>query len=151
MKAIKITNTHWLQQLAPQIEEYAKKVKVPGLYGVNLATHFHGVIQFGGEMSEFWVAFGDDNGPVAFASWAVMGPPFIGAVILDHGYRWGDSKDATSLLAKEFVNFGARKNATIYHTKAINKTVARRDKQLLKAQGVEFVETSAVYMTGKKQ
>lgn len=149
MEALKITNTHWLPTLAQRIEEYVKRVNILGIYGSSLTTYFHSVIQFGAEQNEFWVVFDDEN-PVAFGCFSVLGVPYIGSVLFEHAYSWADSKEAFSLLLEEFKNFGIKHKATVWHAQCRNETLLKYFLKVGKRIGLDVNEGRQFNITGKR-
>ena len=119
MKIIKITNVHWLPRLGTRIAELANRLDTKTIQPESLYVHFANMVQFGGENSEFWAVM-ENNEPIAFASWFVMGHPHVGAINMDYIYNWSRKKDAVRLLVDEWIEYGKRKRAKYYYGTAIN-------------------------------
>ena len=124
MPATKITNPLWLGVIAPNINDFVKKVTLEGITYESLYSYFAATIQFGGESAEFWVAMKDGK-PVAFAHWYVMGLPHIGKTMCDYAYSWSKNKEDMTSLIKEWINFGLRKKAPIYSGIVVNESFYR--------------------------
>ena len=127
MKCLKITNTHWLNTVVPQIQDYCKIVNSPAIYPQTLATSLHESIQFGGEASEVWAAFETEE-PVAFARFFVMPLPHIGTTCCDCFYSWDKGKKSRELLLDVLMSFTKKNRATyvifnFYNGKSIYKSV----------------------------
>lgn len=150
MKALKITNPLWLGQLGPKIESFVKKIKVAGITYESLYAYFVQSIQYGGEMSEFWVVF--DNGqPVAFAHWLVRGLPHIGKVYCDFIYSWTKQKEPASLLLDEFINFGKKHRAPIYEGDATSEVTFRVFRKIAHTKGYDLEKSNHVNFVGRKR
>lgn len=122
MKCIKITNTHWLNTIAPQIQEYCKIVKSPAIYAQTMATSLHQSIQFGADASEVWAVF-EENEPIAFARFFVMPLPYVGAVSCDCFHTWTDNREAIKELMSELVSFAKRHKATYIYSTLYSKKI----------------------------
>ena len=105
MKAIKITNPLYIGALGEHIQKYVKRVAPVGITYESLFTYFTQVVQFGGVMSEFYVCFDDENQPAGFASYAVLGLPYISTALFEHFYVWSKDKTTASVLLEEYCNF----------------------------------------------
>lgn len=150
MKAIKITNTLWLNTIADKIDEFTRKTKVPGIFPQTLATYFHNTIQFGGDKAEFWVVFDDEKNPVAFSHWFVRGLPHISKTYIDFIYSWIDDREAVMLLVEQLENFTLRNRATIIEGDTINKKLLNHFKTIALKFGWEAKESGIVNFTAKK-
>jgi len=149
MKVIKITNALWLSQIAPKINDFNKKLKVPGLTYEGLLTYYQQSVQFGGEMLEFWVVF-DGVAPVAFAHWMAKAIPYTGTVYLDAIYNWTKQSEPVKLLAKEFHDFGVNRNALIYEANVINDRIFRIFRKYVAKYGIAMEKTTSIQVIGRR-
>ncbi len=128
MKAIKITNPLWLGAVAPRVETYVKKLNLPGTTYETYYAYYTTIIQYGGDASELWIAFNEEEPPeaIGYACWFVKGLPFIGTVQLESIHVWDNKyKGAFNLLMGELIEFSKRMRAPILEADCRNEGVVR--------------------------
>ncbi len=154
IKTQKINNAVYIGVIAPLIEKFFNRINKTGiLHGISyetLYTYFTRIAQYGGNASEFWVAF-EDNKPVGFASWRVMDVPHYGKVYCDYMFSLSNNKAVATELTKEYVNFGTKHKASFYMWDAINPTVAKVLKGIANRGGLEVKDTLVVNMIASKK
>ena len=152
MKLLKITNPLWLGQIAPRIKDFFDRTKEPGLTYESRFTFLANSVQFGKEQSEFTVVF-ENNQPIAFAHWCVLGLPFIGTVLFESLHNWSKKREPINLLIKEFINFGKKHNATVYRYEACNEKVAGIIERYVTDLGSEVSTSDSVrlFISTKKE
>jgi hypothetical protein len=154
MQIFKLTNPLYIGEIAPLIQAFYDHVKRTSKYeGISyesLYTYLVQAIQFGGEISEVWVAIDDENKPIAFAKWHVCGPPHYGKVYVEFLYSKVKDKKVSVELIKEFVKFGEKHRAPYYSYDAVNPAVAKRLMAISEEVGVPCHETGVVNFVGRK-
>lgn len=154
LKSVKITNPLYIGQIAQHVQAYHKRTKPVGVTYETLYSYFANIVQFGGNMSEFHVAFEADENermtPYGFAMWAVMGPPNISKVHCGHLYSWGKSSAVARALVSEFFEFGKRHNALLYDATAINKNAYDLFKRICNRFGYEVLENERINFCVRK-
>lgn len=151
LKALKINNAAWFPQIAVHIETFCKRAHVDGIQPGNLQTYFAQIAQgwYGKETAEFWMVFEDEK-PIAFASWQVLGLPHIAKVYCFCVHSWTKNKQAVDLLADEWINFGKRWNARWWSADLVNKVVMRLVEAKMKERGFEAKESGLTNVTYRK-
>lgn len=149
MKAIKANNPLYIGQLAKRIQEYHRRIAIPGITYETLYSYFTGVIQHGREAAEFWMVL-DDADPLGFAVFTVMPIPYIGTVHFDHIYVWGKEKGTSGLLVDEFVKFSERHNAVLGDITARNKATYRLFKRMVEKKGFAVVDNESVNFIARR-
>lgn len=150
MKAVKITNALWLGSIGPHINDFSKKVVIPGITYESLFGYFTATVQFGGDMAEFWVII-DEEKPTAFAHWFVRGLPAIGKVFCDWIYSWTKDSNAVSLLLDEYEKFGLRHRAVLFEGEAIDEVVFRAFRKACTKKGYTLTRSNRINFTARKQ
>jgi len=150
MKVIKITNPLWLGQIGPKLDAFVKKISVQGIGYESFYSYIVNAIQFGGNLSEFWVAM-DKNKPVAFAHWLVRGLPHVGTVYCDFIHSWTKDQKAISLLLDEFARFGEKNHAPLYEGDTINETIYRLFRKLVGEKGYDIEKSGVINFIGRKR
>ncbi len=140
MKAVKITNPHYIQYAAPEIKKYVEKIKQDGITYESFITFLQQTAQFGGEISQLWMVV-KDNIPVAFMQMNLSGPPYVGTCSLNHICSWAKDKQAVDLLIGEYLNFGARHNCTFLLGYAVNSKLFKYYKTKAEGVGYEYKST----------
>ena len=158
MKAIKIISPLYVGEIAPLILKFYNRVSTgteyQGITYESLYTSFANIVQFGGrpdplpDVQEFWVVF-EDNEPVAFATWRVLGLPHIGKTYCDFMFNSIRNRKAVIELCKEWIEFGKRHRAPLFAFDAINEKVAEHLVSVGKQLGVEFVNTGVTNFIGR--
>lgn len=151
MKTLKIDNPRWFAlYMTPHIKRYSDKVNIPGITYESLVTSIAQVIQFGGDRSEFWTAFDDDDKPVGFAVWSVMQLPYIGTVFLHHLHAWDKGKFGISkALVAEFIEFAKRSKCTLFRGDALNEAAYRLFSSIADKNGGELIKLDTIPFTGR--
>lgn len=147
---IKVTNPLWMESLAPFVKKYHDKIKHQGLTYESLMDYLTKMVQFGGELSEFWVAF-KNKVPVGFCLWFVMGAPLIGVTHCDQIYVWDDDDRISKLFMEKFIEFSVSKRAPILHALLVNKKVADHFTAVGDSVGVVVEETQRVELVGRRK
>ena len=150
LRAIKINNPLWIGNIAAMIQKYVDILKVPSITYETLYTYFVNIAQYGGDNSEFWVVFSDDE-PIAFGCWFVRGLPHRGATFFDHIYSWNRMSDPVGLLCDEYIKFSDRHNCPIYEGVAINEVVWKVHKRNADKKNVNIEKTGQVFFQGRKR
>ena len=150
MKAIKITNPVWLGEVAPKINDYTDKVKVQGIDYVSMFQYFRNVVQFGGDMAEFWVVM-DGGKPVAFSSWSVRQLPYVASALMENAYKWVRDHKPVELLTEEFFNFALKHRCTTYYARCNNKYIAKLLDNISQKNKLTFDSTGAIECIMKKE
>jgi len=145
-KLVKVTQPLWLGNIGPKIEEFRKETNIPGMAYESLFTYLTNSIQFGKQLSEFWVVFDGDK-VVAFAHWLVRGLPYVGTVLLDVLKSWSKSSEPVNLLMAEYGRFSKRSRAVVSSAVAIDEKRYRRFKIGANKQGWEAIKTGEVNFT----
>ena len=142
LKAVKINNAAWFPEIAEHIERFCQRAHVDGIQPGNLQTYFAQIAQgwYGKDTTEFWMVFEDEK-PIAFASWQVLGLPHIAKVSCFAMHSWTKNKQAVNLLVEEYIRFGERWNARWWSVEFINKTMMRLFMVRAKKIGMEGKET----------
>jgi hypothetical protein len=143
LKAQKINNAAWIPILAPHIEKFCKRAHVDGIQPGNFQTYLAQIAQFGGDRAEFWVVFEDDE-PVAFAEWEVLGLPHIAKVYCLACNSWTKDKTAVDLLTDEFVKFGQRHRAVWWSADFVGKGNVRLFERKMKQRGFQMLESNVI-------
>jgi hypothetical protein len=149
LKLVRINNPLFLGNIGPEIKDFMEKIAVPGITYEGLYAYFAQSVQFGGDKSEFWVAFEGEK-PLAFAHCVVRGFPHVGKVYLDFIYNWSDNKEVVHLLLEKYIEFGKRHRALLYEADCINETIFRLFKQSADKFGFDFNKTGHINCIGKK-
>ena len=148
MKATKINNAEWMATapvIAEHVERFCNKIKVKGLHGPNLFAYLSQIAQFGGDMQEFWIVFNDNNEPIAFSAWQVMGLPMVAKVYMPFLHSWErPGGNAAKMLLDEYIKFGIKHNAVWYsfdpisekHYEVLERTLLKTYNQKLQRTGV---------------
>jgi hypothetical protein len=146
MEAAKVTSAEWLMNnMGEHIDDFAKKIGVPGLHGPSLFAHFAWVAQYGGDANEFWIALDDKNKPIAFANWLALALPHVSKVYMPFLHAWENKTEAPRLLIDKFLEFGDRNNATWFMWEPISEkhlTVLERE---LKRVGQKLMKTGTIH------
>jgi len=150
VKALKITNPLYLGQIAPLIDKFNKKIKIPGITYESLYTYFAQNIQLGGDRAEFWVVYEDEK-VVGFGSWVFRGLPHIGKVCCDFLYSPNRKREPVELLINEFEKFGLHHKAPLYEAYAINEELFRVHRLAATRKGYEVTRLKTVNFLGRKQ
>jgi len=152
MKALKITSPLYVGEIAPLILKFYNRVSTgteyQGITYESLYASFAQIVQFGGNVSELWVVF-DENEPVAFATWRVLGLPHIGKTYCDFMFNSIRNRKAVIELCKEWMEFGKKHRSPLYAFDAINEKVAEHLVSVGKQLGVEFVNTGVTNFIGR--
>lgn len=146
---IKITNPLWMESLAPFIKEYYERVKHPGLTYESLFDYMVKMVQFGGDLSEFWVAFKEKE-PVGFCLWFVMGTPAIGVSHCDQIHVWDEDERIAQMFIEKFVEFSVSRRTPIIHGLLVNQKVADHFKAMGEKLGLKVEETGRIEMVGRR-
>ena len=146
---LKITNPLWMESLAPFVKSYYERIKHPGITYEGIMDYLTKMVQFGGELSEFWCAFKDKE-PVGFCLWFVMGPPVIGVSHCDQIHVWDDDERISVMLIEKFLEFATAKRTPIIHGLLVNQQVADHFKKIGEKLGLTVEETGRVEMTGRR-
>jgi hypothetical protein len=149
IKLVKITNPMWMQILGPRISEYCERLKVPCVTYESMMSYLTNVVQFGGDTSEFWVAFENDN-PVGFCLWCVLGFPYIGVVHCDQVYTWGENKEISRSLFGKFLEFAEKNRAPYIHGLMINKKVSDHFISIGEPNGISPIVTERIDLFGRR-
>ena len=149
MKAVKITNAEWLPTVGQHFDDYCKKIKIMGMHSPNFYAYCARVVQFGGNLSEFWMVF-DGEIPVAFAMWNVMDLPHSSKVFCGAIYSWAKDRAATETLIDEYIKFGQKHNAVWYSGSAHSKGVVRLFNSIFKKKGFDVMESKAIHVVWRK-
>ena len=150
MKAVKISNAAWLPQIGEHIQNFCNKINIDGIYAPNLFAFFSNAIQFGGNVSEFWVSFDEDNKPWAFAHWTVSPPPHVATVYMGFLHSWSKDKKAARILLDEYLKFGKRSNAVFYLYSPISKAHLRYLTSVLEKRGYTVKDTGVMNIISRK-
>lgn len=143
LKALKINSGAYLPELAFHIETFCKRAHVEGIHASNLQTYLAQVAQTGGNSAEFWVVF-EDNKPVAFACWQVLGLPHISKVYCFCVYSWTKDQKAADLLADEWIKFGQRWNAIWWSADFTGKRIVRLITKKMAARGFQATDSGLI-------
>ena len=144
MKAVKVNNPSWLPVIAPRIAEYAKIIASPGVTYETLYAYFAQSVQFGKDLSEFWVVFDENDEAVAFASWMVLSVPYTGKAYFDHIYKWSKSKKPVRVLIEKFTEFCTRNRCTLAAAELANEKVFEIFSEHGKQAGWELSPVSTI-------
>jgi hypothetical protein len=154
LKTQKITNPMYeMGIVAPLVHAFFKRIeKNPSVKGVSyesLITYFTSVVQYGGDMAEFHVVMDDDK-PIAFAMWRVLGPPHFGMSYCEYIYSSTTSNEPMRLLCEAFVKYGEKHNTPFYSFVTVNEAVARRLKSISKQFGFDLEDTGLRNFIGRR-
>jgi hypothetical protein len=149
LKLQKITNPLYLGNIAPNILKFIEKVQPVGITYETLYSYFASSIQFGGDRSEFWVAFDDDN-PVAFAHWLVMPLPHVGKVCCDFIMSWNRMREPVEHLLDRFLEFGVENRSPLYEGYLANEAIFRVFRKAMHKKGVMVEKTEIMNCIGRK-
>lgn len=152
MKTIKINRPQYVGVLAPLIQKYWTKINEHKLNHITYETlyaYFSQVVQFGGEMAEFWVCFDDEENPVGFALWNVLPLPHQGTVYCQHLFKVGKEHEIVLKLMKEYIEFGKKHHAPYYMFDAVNQPVANAIQKIGKEMGADLIETGKIQFIGR--
>ena len=136
MKAVKINSGAYLPELAEHIVEFCKRAHVDGVQPGNFQTYLAQIAQFGGDRAELWVVF-EDNIPVAFAVWEVLGLPHIAKVYCLAIHSWTKDRQAVELLTDKFVEFGNKHNAVWWSADFVGKGNVKLFTKKMEARGFQ--------------
>jgi len=150
MKAIKISNVAWLPQIGEHIQSFCNKIDVDGIHAPNLYAFFVNTIQFGRDVSEFWVSFDEDNKPKALAHWTISPPPHIGTVYMGFLHSWSKDKQAARILLDEYLKFGEKHNAVWYTYNPISPAHLRYLTSVLKKKGYTVKDTGIFNIVSRR-
>ena len=152
LKAIKIDNAAWLPQIAEHIQRFCQRAHVEGIQASNLQTYFAQVAQgwYGRDAAEFWMVFEDDK-PVAFASWQVLGLPHIAKVYCFGVHSWTKNKQAVEMIVDEWIKFGERWKARWWSADFVGKAVLHLFESKMKKRGFEATESGLTNIVFAKQ
>lgn len=148
LKAIRITNPHWLAQMAPFIISFVEKIGIPNLTYESMYTYLAQSIQYGGDQTEFWVIVEDET-PVAFAHWVVKGLPFLGTAYGEYVHSWNRKRDPVLMLVEKFIEFGKRHRCVWYAGDTINPTVFRVMRKAFNKKNVKIQDMQFVHFLGR--
>lgn len=148
LKLQKITNPLYLGNIAPNILAFFEKVKPVGMTYETLYSYFANSIQFGGDRSEFWVAFSEDS-PVAFAHWMVMPLPHTGKVCCDFMMSWNRKREPVEHLLDKFLEFGVNNRAPLYEGYLSNEAIFRVFRKAMHKKGVKVEKTEIINCIGR--
>jgi hypothetical protein len=152
MKALKINNPEYMGLLGPRIQEYAKKLAIPGFTYEGLFVYFRNVIRAGGEISEFWTVFDDNGEPLGFANWQLLGIPRDSTVSFTHYYIWDKRKaEVSDSIIQEFLNFKNKHNATFVDVVAQNQAGFKLFAKLFKEAGFDILENDRINFIARRQ
>jgi hypothetical protein len=153
METIKINNPLYIAQVAPLIHAFFKKVeKNPSVKGISyesLTSYFQSIAQYGGELAEFHVVMDDDK-PIAFAMWRVLGPPHFGVSFCEYIYNSTNANKPMEALCEKFVEFGENHNTPYYGFMTVNDAVSRRLTTIGKQYGVTMEDMGTTNLIGRK-
>jgi hypothetical protein len=149
LKLQKITNPLYLGNIAPNILKFVEKVQPVGITYETLYSYFTNSIQFGGDRSEFWVAFYDGN-PVAFAHWMVMPLPHVGKVCCDYIMSWNRAREPIENLLDKFLEFGVNTRSPLYEGYLANEAIFRVFRKAMHKKGVKAEKTEIINSIGRK-
>lgn len=155
LRAVKITNPFWLGKVAPFINDFLKKIHIPGVTYETLYTYLASTVQNGAvsiedgvrDRAELWVVF-EDKDPVAFGHWFVKGLPTIGMVHCDLLYSWQRKREPANLLFDEFKRFGIEHRAQIWEADASNRVVFEVFKKACESRGLTVYESDKITFMG---
>jgi hypothetical protein len=150
-KALKINNAAWLPQIGEHIETFCRKINVDGIYAPNLYAFFAQTIQFGNNLSEFWVTFDKENKPQAFGHWTVLGLPHIATVYMGYVHSWEKDKMAARILLDEYIKFGEKHNAVWYSYNPITKAAFRYLESVLEKKGFTIKDTGIINAIARRK
>ncbi len=148
MNAVKITNPLWLGQIAPKINDFAKKMSAPDITYETLLTYYQQVAQFGGDTSEFWIVF-DGRTPQAFAHWFAQGLPHIGSAHMDAIYNWAKESEPVKLLMDQYYAFGVGHRCMIYEANLMNDRLFRVFRKYAKKYNIDMEKTERIHSIGR--
>ena len=149
IKLLKITNPMWMQALAPRVVSYCEKINSPNLTYESMMTYLTHVVQFGGDMSEFWVAFKDDA-PVGFCLWCTMGMPYIGTVHCDQLHIWDKDPEISREFLKQLLKYAESKRAPFIHGLMVNSKVADHFTEMGPELGIQPIISERVELYGRR-
>jgi len=151
-KAIKIDNAAWMPEIAEHIQRFCQKAHVDGVQPGNLQTYFAQVAQglHGKHTAEFWMVFEDEK-PVAFASWTVLGLPHIAKVYWFALYSWQKtSNEPVELLVDEYIKFGKKWNAVWFGVDLVSKSLVKLITRIANKRGYDVTESGLTHLTMRK-
>jgi hypothetical protein len=147
---LRITNPLWIETLGPQIKIYWEATKKPGMTFEALLSYFVGIVQYGGEVSDFWVAF-KDNRPVGFSIWTIMGPPYFGVAHCDQLHVWEDDPRISRMLMDKFVEWAALKRCPYIHALLVNGKVSDHFKAMGDDMGLDVTDAGTVELFARRR
>ena len=150
MKAVRITNPLWLGQIGPRVAEYVKKVEIAGVSYETLYNYLAQSIQLGGDNSEFWVVY-DNEEAVAFGHFVVKGMPYHGMVSCDNLYKWTKKNHPVDILTEKFIEFGKSRRSPIYEVICPNEKVFEMVERMGGKRGYAFTKQGGVGAIGRKE
>ena len=153
LKTLKIDNPLYIGQIAPLVHQFFKRVeKNPSIKGISyesLTSYFTNIIQYGQEMAEFHIVLDNDK-PVAFAMWRVLGIPHYGISFCEYIYNSTKTNEPMEMLCEEFIKYGEKRNTPYYGFLAINKAVARRLTTISKQFNLTLENTGLINFIGRR-
>lgn len=151
MKAVKITNAEWLPTIGEQVNDFCKKIKLPGLHGPNLFAHIaFDIVQRGGDLAEFYVVFDNDT-PIAFSEWMIMALPNVAKAYMPFLHAWQKERECFGLLLNEFIKFGERNRAVWFSYDPVNKKLHNILKMQLEKSGHELIDTNIIHSISRRK
>lgn len=149
LEFLKITNPLWMQTIAPRVAEYVKRLDLPGVTYESMQTYLTGVVQFGGDLAEFWMAFKDKQ-PAGFCCWMVLGPPNVGVAHCDQIHVWEDDRKISKGLIARFISWAQEKRCPFIHGLLSTDKVADHFTEIGKEYGIQTIRTEQVVLYGRK-
>jgi hypothetical protein len=149
LKIQRITNPLYLGNIAPTISKFVEKVKPVGVTYETLYTYLANSIQYGGDKSEFWVAFNEGE-PVAFAHWFIMPLPHTGKVCCDYIMSWNRKREPIEHLLDKFLEFGVKNRSPLYEGYLANEPIFRVFRKAMHKKGVMVEKTEIINAIGRK-
>jgi hypothetical protein len=153
MDIIKINNPLYIAQVAPLIHAFFKRVeKNPSVKGISyesLTSYFQNIVQYGGDLAEFHAVLDNDK-PIAFAMWRVLGPPHFGVSFCEYIYNSVKSNEPITELCKQFAKFSNDHNTPYFGFMTVNDAVSRRLTTIAKQFGVTMEDMGTTNLIGRK-
>ena len=150
MKAIKINNPIYIGKLGEYIQKYVKRVSPVGITYESLFTYFARIAQFGGELSEFWVCFDDEENPSGFATWCVLDIPHISTALFDHFYTWSKDKKTAVALMEQYVAFMKKHNCLFFKALPRNDAMIKYIQKISAKFDIEIVSVQNGCIIGRR-
>jgi hypothetical protein len=149
VRIIKITNPLWIGQIGPSIQKYAEQLKNPTITYESLHTYFTSQVQFGGKVSEFWVAQSGDE-TIAFAHWVVKALPSVATAYLTNIYSWNRMREPVQMLIDQFEKFGKENRCIYYEADVVNEAVYKVCHKAAVKRGYNLEKTGRINFLGRK-